>query len=172
MRVRELLSNAKTAHRDVNTPYQASYPVEGTVLVWDLFLEGFRVSNKKQYRRQLRLLFAPSSPSASPTEPSQDHWLKVWVKFDKELEERSEPLSFQIRNGLDLPVMPSLLGMHFSGGSPSRGARGLTRYGIRPERLPHSISAKDRKSVRFQTPAMSHSETRQQGQPANILSLS
>ena len=147
MRIRKLLSNAKTAQRDVNTLYQASYPVEGTVLVRELFLGGFRIPNITQYRRQLRFLSALPNPSAFPTKPRQDHWLKVLVEFDKEPEEPFGPLSLQTSTELDLSV-------------------------IRPERLMHSISDKDRKSVRFQTPVISHSEVRQQSQPAKSISLS
>ena len=172
IKVRELLSNVKSAQRDVNTLYQALYPVEGTVLVRELFLEGFRIPNITQYRRQLRLLFAPPNPSALPIKPRQDHWLKIWVEFDKELEERSEPLSLQTSSELDISVIPSLVGMHFSGGSPSRDARNLTRYRMRPEILMHSMSDKDRKRVRFQTPVMSHSDVRQKSQPAKVISLS
>ena len=171
-RVRELLLNAKMAQGDVNTLYQALYPAERTVLVRVLFLESFRIPNMSHYCRQLRLLFTPPNPSPIPIEPRQDHWLKVWVELDDELEERSGPFSLRTTSDNDLSVIPYLVGAHFSGGSPSRGPHELTKYGIGSDRLLNATSDKERKSVRFQTPSMSHPEVRQQNRSEKVIYLS
>ena len=146
MRVRELLSNAKMAQKDVNILYQALYPAKETLSFRKLFLEGFRIPNLSRYRRQLQLLLTPPDSSVIRIKLRQNHWLKVCVEFDKELEDRSRFSNLQIARKWDLST-------------------------IRPESSINSPSDKQRKSVRFQTPTMSQSEVRQQSQPAMVVSL-
>ena len=146
MRVRKRLSNVQIAQRDVNILYRALYQVKETLSVRKFFLESFRILKSSQYRRQLRLLLIPPDSSAIRTEPRQNHWLKVCVDFDKELEERSGFPNRQITSELELSTM-------------------------RPESWINNPSDKQRKSVRYQLPTMSHSEVRPQSRPAKVVSL-
>lgn len=146
MRVRELLSNAKMAQKDVNILYQDLYPVKETLSFRKLFLESFRIPNLSRYRRQLQLLLTPPDSSAIRIKPRQNHWLKVCVEFDKGLDDRSRFANLQ-------------------------AARELHRSIIRPESSINNPSDKQRKSVRFQLPTMSHSEVRPQSRPAKVVSF-
>ncbi len=144
MRVRELLSNANMAQRDINILYQAIYSKE-TLWVRKLFLVSFRIPNLSRYRRQCQLLLTPPDSSAI-RKPRQNLWLNVCVEFDKELEEQSRFPNLQPARELDLSV-------------------------IKSESSINSSSDKQRKSVRFQLPTISRSEVRQQSRPAKVVSL-
>ena len=147
MALRNVISDVKLAQRDVRILYNVLYPAKERLPFRKVFLESFRIAHSSRYRRQLQLLLTPPFSSASRIRSRQDHWLKVCIDFDRELEERSEFPNPRTGRELDVPAIE----------------------------LANSIDSptdKQWKSVRFQKPSMSQSEVRQQSRPAKVFSLS
>ena len=139
--------DARMAQRDVNTLYQALYTVKENPSFRKVFLESFRITHSSRYRRQLQLLLIPPDSSLSYVGLMQNHWLKVCVKFDKELEERAASHTLPTGRESDVPTI----------------------------RLASSIDSptdKQRERVRFQKPIMSQLEVHQQSRPVRAVSLS